>query len=279
LSVVLIPFTISRVISGCDTSSTAITPTWTISPVSTHPVLTATAFSLMERTIRPTETRLRPEKAHSCQDNVDSLVFDEGPADAEFASAMTFNNMYGGDWLQTFYEMQEDLEKSIGGGQPCSSGTSDTTPSLVLTDSQLLEMLTHDLAGSLSSESHSQLTEDTSSLYVANASPVDTSSATGADTATDDSYCTSSSSKGITLESSHPAAPCLPTEQVRTSNYREKRRKNNLASKRSRECKKERQKRIEQLITELEKENKALRQKVVHLENQIEIAIQQVTLH
>jgi hypothetical protein len=78
LSVVLIPFTISRVISGCDTSSTAITPTWTISPVSTHPVLTATAFSLMERTIRPTETRLRPEKAHSCQDNVDSLVFDEG---------------------------------------------------------------------------------------------------------------------------------------------------------------------------------------------------------
>jgi hypothetical protein len=56
-------------------------------------------------------------------------------------------------------------------------------------------------------------------------------------------------------------------------------RKNNVAAKRSRQLKKERQTKTEQLVIQLEKKIKDLRQEAERLENQIQIIKQHIMLH
>jgi hypothetical protein len=182
------------------------------------------------------------------------------------------------EWLRKFKELQDDYDKSIASGAltalPISSRTTDATPLITFTDGQLLDLITHEFIEALSSDTQ----ETTTPLYAANDNPVG-SSTSSTTIAFDHSNVSSLSPQGNTVEMSLPETRGRPTENVITSNYEERKRKNNLAAKRSRQRKKERQAKMEQLVIQLEKQNEDLRQEAVRLENELEIIKRHVMLH
>ena len=233
-----------------------------------------------------------------------------GPADADFsftdepASADQRMTANGDDWLELIYDLPEYDISSTETEKPCALDdtaivTATPPDSDWVTDSQLMELISTDctsqhfaeaLAVSIiqnskpaavqsadNTSADNASADKTSSLSVMHNIPVD---ATATDDATDDHSHCSPSPKRVKVDSPQPspAAPCLSIEQVRSTKYQERRKKNNVSSKISRDSKKARQTEMEERVVHLERENEALRQKEKLIEKDIQIMRQQLTV-